>query len=54
MNLGYANPEIGLMSIGGEDVKGSEFTKDVFKLLKASSLNFRGNIEGHDLFEHPV
>jgi|GEM_PF-6498987 len=52
--LGYKNPEIGLMSIGGEDVKGSEFTKDVFKLLKASSLNFRGNIEGHDLFEHPV
>jgi glycerol-3-phosphate acyltransferase PlsX len=52
--LGYGNPEIGLMSIGGEDVKGSEFTKDVFKLLKASSLNFRGNIEGHDLFEHPV
>ena len=52
--LGYENPEIGLMSIGGEDVKGSDFTKDVFKLLKASSLNFRGNIEGHDLFEHPV
>jgi len=52
--LGYSNPEIGLMSIGGEDVKGSEFTKEVFKLLKASSLNFRGNIEGHDLFEHPV
>lgn len=52
--LGYPNPEIGLMSIGGEDVKGSEFTKEVFKLLKASSLNFRGNIEGHDLFENPV
>lgn len=52
--LGYADPEIGLMSIGGEDVKGSEFTKEVFKLLKSSSLNFRGNIEGHDLFEHPV
>jgi len=52
--LGYRDPEIGLMSIGGEDAKGSEFTKEVFKLLKASSLNFRGNIEGHDLFEHPV
>ena len=52
--LGYKNPQIGLMSIGGEDVKGSEFTKEVFKLLKASTLNFRGNIEGHDLFEHPV
>jgi glycerol-3-phosphate acyltransferase PlsX len=52
--LGYKNPEIGLMSIGGEDAKGSEFTKEVFKLLKSSSLHFRGNIEGHDLFEHPV
>lgn len=52
--LGYENPSIGLMSIGGEDIKGSDFTKEVFKLLKASSLNFRGNIEGHDLFENPV
>jgi glycerol-3-phosphate acyltransferase PlsX len=52
--LGYKNPSIGLMSIGNEDVKGSDFTKDVFKLLKESSLNFRGNIEGHDLFENPV
>ena len=42
------------MSIGGEDVKGSEFTKDIFKLLKRSKLNFRGNVEGHDLFENPV
>jgi glycerol-3-phosphate acyltransferase PlsX len=52
--LGYKNPSIGLMSIGNEDVKGSDFTKEVFKTLKESSLNFRGNIEGHDLFEHPV
>lgn len=52
--LGYENPTIGLMSIGEEDVKGSEFTKEVFKLLKASSLNFRGNIEGHDIFKNPV
>ena len=52
--LGYANPTIGLMSIGEEDVKGSDFTKEVFKRLKHSSLNFRGNIEGHDLFAHPV
>ncbi len=51
--LGYENPSIGLMSIGDEDVKGSDFTKEVFKLLRSSSLNFRGNIEGHDLFEHP-
>jgi len=52
--LGYKDPAIGLMSIGDEDVKGSDFTKDVFKLLKQSGLNFRGNIEGHDLFENPV
>ena len=52
--LGYQNPSIGLMSIGSEDNKGSESTKEVFKLLKHSGLNFRGNIEGHDLFERPV
>jgi glycerol-3-phosphate acyltransferase PlsX len=52
--LGYANPSIGLMSIGSEDVKGSDFTKEVFKLLRPSGLNFRGNVEGHDLFENPV
>ncbi|CAN5584890.1 phosphate acyltransferase PlsX [soil metagenome] len=52
--LGYENPSIGLMSIGQEDVKGSDFTKEVFKMLKQSSLNFRGNVEGHDLFAHPV
>ncbi len=48
------NPEVGLMSIGGEDVKGSEFTKEIFKLLRASKINFRGNVEGHSLFEDPV
>jgi len=52
--LKYQNPAIGLMSIGDEDVKGSDFTKEVFKLLKESKLNFRGNVEGHDLFKNPV
>ena len=52
--LGYADPQIGLLSIGDEDVKGSDFTKEVFKMLRESKLNFRGNIEGHDLFENPA
>ena len=52
--LGYERPTVGLMSIGGEDVKGSDLTKEVFKMLKRSSLNFRGNMEGHDLFGDPV
>jgi phosphate acyltransferase len=52
--LGYTDPQIGLLSIGDEDVKGSDFTKEVFKMLRESKLNFRGNIEGHDLFEDPA
>src|SRR3954454_3022337 len=52
--LGFDNPSIGLMSIGEEDVKGTGFTQEVFKMLKESGLNFRGNIEGHDLFADPV
>ncbi len=52
--LGYQKPTVGLMSIGDEDMKGSDLTKEVFKLLKQSGLNFRGNIEGHDLFADPV
>ena len=52
--LKFSDPEVGLMSIGTEDNKGSESTKEVFKLLRTSGLKFRGNIEGHDLFEKPV
>jgi phosphate acyltransferase len=51
--LGYKNPSVALMSIGEEDSKGNDVTKQAFKLLKASGLNFRGNIEGRDLFERP-
>jgi phosphate acyltransferase len=52
--LGYNNPSVALMSIGEEDMRGNDVTKEAFKLLKASGLNFRGNIEGHDLFERPA
>ena len=52
--LGYKNPAIGLMSIGTEEGKGDELTTQAFDLLKESGLNFRGNVEGHDLFENPV
>jgi glycerol-3-phosphate acyltransferase PlsX len=43
-----------LISLGEEDVKGTDKTKEVFKMLKKTSLNFRGNIEGRHLFEDPV
>ena len=52
--LGYKNPTVGLISLGDEDVKGNELTKEAFKMLKQSSLNFVGNIEGRHLFEDPV
>jgi len=52
--LGYTEPRVGLMSIGTEEEKGTDFTRETFELLKASGLNFRGNIEGHDLFGDPV
>jgi len=49
--LGCSSPVVGLMSIGGEDSKGNEITKEAFGLLNKSDLNFRGNVEGHDLFK---
>jgi len=52
--LGFPNPRVGLMSIGTEDAKGNELTKETFNLLSASGVNFKGNVEGHDLFENPV
>ncbi len=52
--LGYPEPTVGLMSIGTEDEKGNDFTRESFELLRHSGLRFRGNVEGHDLFENPV
>lgn len=48
--FGKPNPRIGLLSIGEEDSKGNEVTKEAFKRLKASPLNFIGNIEGRDVY----
>lgn len=48
--LGREKPKVGLLSIGEEDVKGNELTKEAFKLIRRSSINFIGNIEGKDIF----
>ncbi len=42
---GIAAPKVALLSVGTEDEKGNELTKEAFKLLSASELNFVGNIE---------
>jgi phosphate acyltransferase len=48
------NPRVGLMSMGEEETKGNELTKEVHEVLKESTLNFIGNVEGHDLFTGKV
>ncbi len=48
--LGVENPRVGLLSVGGEDVKGNALTKETFKILSKMPINFIGNVEGHDLF----
>jgi len=47
---GVDRPRVGLLSIGEEDTKGNELTRETFKLLKGSQLNFLGNVEGRDVF----
>jgi phosphate acyltransferase len=47
--FGVAEPKIGLLNIGTEPLKGNSLSKDVFKLLSESSLNFIGNIEARDI-----
>ncbi len=44
------NPTVGLLNIGEEETKGSEFMKTVHKLFSLSPLNFIGNIEAKDIF----
>lgn len=43
-------PSIGLLNVGSEDIKGNEIVKEASELLKNSSLNFKGNVEGTDIY----
>jgi glycerol-3-phosphate acyltransferase PlsX len=48
--LGVNRPRIGLLSIGEEETKGNDLTREAHRLLKRSSLNFVGNIEAREIF----
>jgi glycerol-3-phosphate acyltransferase PlsX len=48
--IGVETPRVGLMSVGEEESKGNELTKEVHKTLKQINLNFIGNVEGRDLY----
>jgi len=47
-------PRIGLMSMGEEEGKGTELTREVHEVLKVAPLNFVGNVEGRDVFNGKV
>ncbi len=48
--FGISSPRIALLSIGEEDTKGNIVTREAFRLIKNTNLNFIGNIEGKDIF----
>jgi len=47
-------PRVGLLSIGEEETKGNDLTREAFQLLKQLPLNFVGNVEGRDLYNGQV
>jgi glycerol-3-phosphate acyltransferase PlsX len=51
---GTTGPRVGLLSIGEEESKGNDLTREAFQLLKQLPLNFVGNVEGRDLYNGEV
>jgi phosphate acyltransferase len=52
--FGTKRPRVGLLSIGEEETKGNELTRESFQLLKQLPINFVGNVEGRDLYNGEV
>lgn len=50
--LGVANPRVGILSIGEEEGKGTDVTREVIRRLRAAEddMNLIGNVEGRDIF----
>ncbi|MEO0108377.1 MAG: phosphate acyltransferase PlsX [candidate division WOR-3 bacterium] len=48
--LKKANPSVGLLNVGAEETKGTEATREAYRLFRDSELNFVGNVEGSDVF----
>jgi phosphate acyltransferase len=52
--FGTPRPRVGILSIGEEESKGNELTREAFVLLKRLPINFIGNVEGRDLYSGKV
>ena len=48
---GIERPTVGLLNIGEEEIKGNDVVKEASELLRASGLNFYGNVEGTDIYK---
>lgn len=48
--FGRQNPSVGLLNVGEEESKGTDFVKETYRLLEQAPVNFIGNIEGKDIF----
>lgn len=48
---GQEQPSVGLLNIGEELIKGNDTVKRAAELLRASGLNFFGNVEGNDIYK---
>jgi glycerol-3-phosphate acyltransferase PlsX len=48
--LGLASPRVGLLSVGEEETKGNDLTREAHRLLKDAPINFIGNVEGRDVY----
>ena len=48
--LKIARPRVGLLSIGEEEGKGNELTRETFPLLQRLPIHFLGNVEGRDIY----
>ena len=51
---GIERPSVGLLNVGSEEIKGSEVIKSANELLKSSTLNYVGYVEGDDIFNGSV
>jgi phosphate acyltransferase len=48
---GLDSPTVGLLNIGSEELKGNEVVRKAGELLRATPINFRGNVEGDDIYK---
>jgi glycerol-3-phosphate acyltransferase PlsX len=52
--LGCGRPKVGLLSVGSEESKGNELTREAHQLLKGAPIDFVGNVEGRDVYAGTV